>query len=112
VWECCTGEVVYREQAMNITLQQRLFHSYPLLYRKSRDDFNRRPIDSWVIAVGDGWFALLDHLSAKVEQAIADLVADGGPVNDSPRAAQIKQKFGGRGGHIDGRSRLPKCINM
>jgi len=95
---------------MNISLQERLFHNYPLFYRKSRDDFSRHPIDSWGIEVGDGWFELLDHLSAKFEQAITNLVAVGVPLQDCPRAAQIKQKFGELRVHIDGRSRLPKCV--
>lgn len=97
---------------MNITLQERLFHNHLVFFRKSRDDSDRCLIDSWGIAVGDGWFALLDHLSAKVEQVIAGLVADGVPVDDCPRAAQIKQKSGGLRVHIEGRSRLPKTIDI
>lgn len=97
---------------MNITRQERLFYNLPLFCRKSRDDFDRRPIDSLGIEVGGGWFELLDHLSASVEQAVADLAAGGVSLQDCPCAAQIKQKFGGLRVHIDGRSRLPKCIDM
>lgn len=95
---------------MNLVLQERLFRSYPVFYRKSGDEFDRRPIDQWGIEVGDGWSALLDHLSAKIEQAITDQVALGLPLIECPRAAQIKQKFGGLRVHIDGRGKLPTSI--
>lgn len=96
---------------MNLALQERLFRSYPLFYRKAGDELSECPIDCWGIEVADGWFELLDRLSAKLELAITDLVAGGLPLDECPRAAQIKQKLGQLQVHIDCMDKLPNSID-
>jgi len=96
---------------MNLALQEQLFRSYPLFYRKASDQQDRNPIDYWGIEVADGWYELLDHLSAKIELAIADLVAGGLPLVKCPRAAKIKQKFGELQVVIDDNDKLPNSID-
>jgi len=79
---------------MNLELQKQLFDKYPLFYRKPADESDSGPLDYWGIEVGDGWYELLDQLSATFEEAISDAVAQGMPIFECPRAGQIKEKFG------------------
>jgi len=79
---------------MNLDLQKQLFDRHPLFFRKPADESDFKPLDQWGIEIGNGWFELLDRLSAKFERAISDCVAQGIPIYECPRAGQIKQKLG------------------
>lgn len=94
---------------MKDELQLELKHRYPKLFRARGlrylvtydeapetaelvSDFG--PIDERGIECGDGWFALVNRLSAACEQEIDAMAAAGVAVEYWPRASQIKEKFG------------------
>lgn len=52
------------------------------------------PIDERGIECGDGWFELVNQLSAACEQEIDAMAAAGVATEYWPRAVQIKEKFG------------------
>lgn len=79
---------------MNLDLQKQLFDKHPLFFRKPADESDAGPLDYWGIETGNGWFGLIDKVSASFEKVIADLVLKGVPIQDCPRAGQIKQKLG------------------
>ena len=54
---------------MKKELQDELYAKYPLLY-KDRTKSASKSCMSWGIAVGDGWFKIIDELSAKLEDII------------------------------------------
>lgn len=43
---------------------------------------------------GDGWYPIIDELSAKLEAEITRLKANGMSESYLPRASQVKEKFG------------------
>lgn len=90
---------------MNQKLQARLFRRYPKLFRvslKRLSDIHNAdeqtpgtlPVDVRGVECGDGWFAIVDRLSAACEQEISTLSSAGVAEAQWPRIAQIKEKFG------------------
>ena len=66
---------------MREELEKKLVEKYPNLYKKYGGD-PRKTCMHWGIAVGDGWYDIIDNLSAQLESF--------GIVSE-----QVKQKFGG-----------------
>ncbi len=94
---------------MKDQLQAELKHSYSKLMRAPglryfvADDTapeaaelvsNFGPIDERGIDCGDGWFELVNRLSAACEKEIDAMAAAGVAMEYWPRAVQIKEKFG------------------
>ena len=65
---------------MKQELENKLYSKYPLVYST--------PVP-WGLAVGDGWYQLLDTLSAYIESHLKHTGANDFKVN------QVKEKFGG-----------------
>ena len=66
---------------MEKKLEQQLVEKYPTLYQDYGGDM-RKTCMHWGFSHGDGWYNLIDELSAKLEPF--------GVI-----AAQVKEKFGG-----------------
>jgi len=73
---------------------EQLCARYPNLYR-DRHASPRSTCMCWGFTCGDGWFDLVDQLSAKLEAAVVQLKDAGTPEEQLPVAAQLKEKFGG-----------------
>jgi hypothetical protein len=73
---------------MDTKLEAKLVEKYPNLYSRYGGDI-RETCMGWGMSCGDGWFKLLDELSANLE-----------PLNIV--AAQVKEKFGGLRFYIEG----------
>lgn len=73
--------------------QTLLYQRYPVLYRG-----RKRPITeslmSFGFECGDGWFDLLERLSARIEARALERRARGTPETDLPEAEQVKEKYG------------------
>ena len=95
---------------MKHELQIELRKRYPYFYRECvrtrhqvnvmtgadvLDQEDLEPFDEQGIECGDGWFDLIDRLSFACEAEIQVLVAQGFSQDVWPRAAQIKEMFGG-----------------
>lgn len=66
---------------MNEELQKKLIEKYPTIFKEWGGD-PRQTCMAWGIAVGDGWYNIIDKLCAKLEpQGVV--------------AGQVKEKFGG-----------------
>lgn len=85
---------------MKEELDNALCEKYPLLYRH-RWDSPRATCMCWGFTCGDGWYKLIDELSAKLEAKIVKLKEDGVPLEKLPVAAQVKEKFGGLRFYMD-----------
>jgi hypothetical protein len=68
---------------MRIELDEHLCRTYPTLYQERQSD-NLQSLVGWGFACGDGWYALIDTLSALLIRHAPDT-----------RALQVKEKFGG-----------------
>jgi len=73
---------------------------YPNLYRDRHADM-RHTCMCWGFTCGDGWYELIDKLSAALETEIVKLKESGVPVEQLPVAAQVKEKFGGLRCYVD-----------
>lgn len=60
------------------------------------------PLDYWGIECDGGWFQIIDRLSRDCENEIELLILDDVPKQRWPRAAQIKEKWGGLRFYIRG----------
>lgn len=78
---------------MKPTLDAALCRKFPLLYRRRGDSIYDTCM-GWGFECGEGWFALIHDLSARLEPLIAKLKAEGMPDDELPCAAQVKEKFG------------------
>lgn len=86
---------------MKEELDKRLCQRYPLLYRHRHRTPQETPL-AFGFECGDGWYDLLDRVSAKLEQEI-HRIRDGIPsgltpqevLDQLPAASQVKEKFGG-----------------
>lgn len=79
---------------MNEPHTQALFERYPRLYR-GRSLGIEEGLISWGFCCGDGWFELIDRLSASIEAECRRLRDDvGWNEADLPIATQVKEKFG------------------
>lgn len=72
---------------MDKNLENELVKKYPILYSDFRDRSCRWAI-KYGACIGDGWFKILDELSAKLEKEVEKFE------NDPPKLGQIKEKFG------------------
>lgn len=91
---------------MNLELQAKLFRRYPKFFRKPgmRLIFPNTgeahlhdataPIDERGIECGDGWFDIVDRLSAACEREIEAQILQRATKECWPRVAQIKEKLG------------------
>ena len=70
-----------------------LCERYPNLYR-DRNRSSRETCMCWGFTCGDGWYSLIDELSAKLEAEIVKMKQEGVTGDDLPAAAQAKEKFG------------------
>lgn len=77
---------------MNNELTQKLFEKYPLLYA-DKNKSARETMMCYGLSCDDGWFDVIDRLSEKLEALIKQHIAANG-IEDHPRAAQVKEKFG------------------
>ena len=73
---------------MTPALQQALFTKYPILYSNVDQP---RSLMNFGLEVGDGWYELINDLSAKLEAFNANI-----------HASQVKEKWGGLRFYIDG----------
>lgn len=78
---------------MDEAKDKELCTKYPNLYR-DRHASKQTTCMCWGFSCGDGWFELIDELSATLEAEIVKLKEQGVPVEELPVAAQIKEKFG------------------
>lgn len=85
---------------MNPENTKYLGEKYPLLYRGLRNPKERYGI-RYGFECGDGWFKLLDVLSAKLEALIAATEPDEDGLR--PYVHQVKEKFGGLRFYMDRR---------
>ena len=79
---------------MNIKIEAKLCKKYPHLYA---DRF--APMLStamcWGFQCGDGWYKIIDELSAKLEKLIVKWIANDMENEDCfPRASTVKEKYG------------------
>jgi len=72
---------------MKKELELKLVAKYPTLYQDYRGDPCKTCL-AWGFECGDGWYKILDDLSAKITKLI-----DKAPNKDC-RASQVKEKFG------------------
>ena len=78
---------------LNIPSLSTLSDKYPLIYRafyRCRR-YPRHPIAYWGFECGDGWFAIIDELSAWLENEAQALKVAG---KRTPIVVQVKGKFG------------------
>lgn len=79
---------------MDAEKDKTLCNKYPNLYR-DRNKSSHKTSMCWGFCCGDGWYDLIDELSAKIETIIVEMKNRGKPEDRLPGAAQVKQKFGG-----------------
>lgn len=70
-----------------------LCKKYPNLYRDRFGSIYETCM-CWGFTCGDGWYDIIDKLSAKLEAEIIRLKKEGIPEEEIPVAAQVKEKFG------------------
>ena len=78
---------------MNNELDSKLVKAFPLLY----GDRNA-PMQSTAMCwgfPGDGWFDIIWNLSSKLEPLIQKFIDENQDTELYPKAAQVKEKFGG-----------------
>ena len=79
---------------MNEQKDKELCTKYPNLY-KDRHRSPRETCMYWGFSCGDGWYELIDGLSAALEKKIVELKEKRTPAEELPKAVQVKEKFGG-----------------
>ncbi len=89
---------------MKKELQDKIFEKYPRLYRQKDMDM-RQTAMCWGISCGDGWYNIIDNLSATIQNRVDWLNGEGDHDyrNDLPEdhvrlsveAVQVKEKYGG-----------------
>lgn len=83
---------------MREDLDKQLVASYPKLYR-NRDKTPQESCMSFGFDVGDGWFDLLNELSAKISAIIDSMPEE---EQEYHCASQVKQKFSGLRFYMEG----------
>ena len=76
---------------MHAKLTQALFAAYPALYR-GRTLGMQKNLMCFGFACGDGWYPIIDRLSATITQHVDKLPIE---KREDYIAAQVKEKFGG-----------------
>ena len=88
---------------MKKELQDKIFEKYPKLYRQKDLDM-RQTAMCWGISCGDGWYNIIDNLSAIIQDRSDWLNGEGiheyrdlpeDHVKESIEAVQVKEKYGG-----------------
>lgn len=74
---------------MKKELQEELYKKYPKLYKQNSLPMTQTCM-CWGFECGDGWFKIIDELSAKLD------------AYGFVEAAQVKEKFGGLRFYVDG----------
>ena len=77
--------------------EKQLYEKYPMLYAQ-RDMDMRETCMCWGVETGDGWFDLIDKLSAALEQINHELPQG----TEKIETVQVKSKFGGLRFYLDG----------
>jgi hypothetical protein len=75
---------------MKTALEKALYEKYPELYRR-HDDSSQVTSMCWGFQCGDGWYNLLDDLSAKITLQAKGIVAQGG---EWPAIEEVRQDSG------------------
>jgi hypothetical protein len=83
---------------VNPHYDESFYRKRPLLYADVFSPASSTPIGARGIECGPGWKLLLEFMSDELEAFISSMVE----VTRRPRAAQIKQKFGGLRVYMDG----------
>ncbi len=78
---------------MNDLNTQTLYDRYPRLYQRRFLSLQESAM-SWGFTCGDGWFTLIDQLSAQIEAECQKLRDEGWTESELPVAVQVKSKFG------------------
>lgn len=78
---------------MNKKLTEKLWNKYPLLY-KDKDASIQHSLIPFGFECGDGWYQIIDDLSAKLEKEIEKYIHTYPDDSYPPRAVQVKEKFG------------------
>lgn len=78
---------------MNDKKDKALCEKYPNLYRDRNGSMHETSM-CWGFTCGEGWYDLIDKLSAKLESEIVKLKEEGIPEEELPAAVQVKEKFG------------------
>lgn len=71
--------------------QEKIYRAYPRLYRLALASEGERGCMAWGLAVGMGWFGLIERLSRQIEEVAA---RHGLREEDWPYVVQVKEKFG------------------
>jgi len=88
---------------MNKELQNKLFEKYPKIFRQ-KDLPMQQTAMCWGIACGDGWYNIIDSLSAIIQSHVEWLNGDGDHdyrdlpedhIKTTVEATQVKEKYGG-----------------
>ena len=77
---------------MDIKKDEALCKKYPNLY-KDRSKSPQETCMCWGFSCGDGWYDLIDKLSAKLEKEIIKFKEENPEEEEYPAAAQVKEKF-------------------
>lgn len=70
-----------------------LYLACPILFR-GRKDGPDRTLLYWGFECGEGWFNIIFNLSNKIEAIAQELKKNGIPIDNLPKASQVKEKFG------------------
>ena len=85
-WQQMTNANMRGGCIVKISLQEKLYNSFPNFFYEDKERFIRKPI----IECGDGWFNLLVSLCIKIELELIKSNLQG-----ECYATQLKEKFGG-----------------
>jgi|TARA_R110002110_G_scaffold207138_2_gene419342 hypothetical protein len=79
---------------MKEELDKKLVKAFPLLYGDRNAPMQSTAM-CWGFACSDGWFDIIWDLSSKLEPLIQKFIDENQDTEAYPRAAQVKEKFGG-----------------
>lgn len=119
---------------MKPELENQLCEKFPLLYKDRRGD-PRKTLMHWGLSVGDGWYQIIYDLSLKLEILINKYIQENPRICEHcdieehlhnidnacstfslkhPKAAQVKEKFGGLRFYMSNGStkEMEACIDL
>ena len=85
---------------MSPELDERLCQKYPLIFQGRTDGDPRRTLMCYGFCHGDGWFNIIENLSAKIQTYCDEKKSQG--EDFQVVAVQVKEKFGGLRFYVDG----------
>ena len=95
---------------MSPELDERLCQKYPLIFQGRTDGDPRRTLMCYGFCHGDGWFNIIENLSAKIQTYCDEKKSQG--EDFQVVAVQVKEKFGGLRIYTDyGNVELDKVIH-